>query len=125
SRETQGAELAMAQERLVAGPLTFAGRVDQCRDLLGRLAAEQLLSDRQLSCGDLEIVKSLAIAGIGVALLPRRVAAYNNEGKLRRLHPSLPFFPDTISLVYRADMHRTQAGTLVKDALGRHGRALA
>jgi molybdate transport repressor ModE-like protein len=117
--------LALARERLLAGPLIYAGRVDQCRDLLGRLAAESLLSDRQLSCGDLEIVKSLAIAGIGVALLPRRVAAYGNEGRLRRLHPSLPFFPDTISLVYRADMHRTKAGTLVKDALIAHGRALA
>jgi molybdate transport repressor ModE-like protein len=118
------AGLAMAQRRLVAGPLIYAGRVDQCRDLLGRLAAESLLSDRQLSCGDLEIVKSLAIAGIGVALLPRRVAAYGNEGKLRRLHPSLPFFPDTISLVYRADMHRTHASMLVKDALARHGKSL-
>jgi DNA-binding transcriptional LysR family regulator len=118
------AALTMARARLLAGPLIFAGRVDQCRDLLGRLAAESLLSDRQLSCGDLEIVKSLALAGIGVALLPRRVAAYGNEGRLRRLHPSLPFFPDTICLVYRADMHRTHAGMIVKDALVKHGKAL-
>jgi molybdate transport repressor ModE-like protein len=118
------AALAMAHRRLLAGPLIYAGRVDQCRDLLGRLADESLLSDRQLSCGDLEIVKSLAIAGVGVALLPRRVAAYGNDGKLRRLHPSLPFFPDTIALVYRADMHRTHASTLAKDALVKHGRTL-
>lgn len=119
------AALAMAQQRLLAGPLIFAGRVDQCRDLLGRLAAESLLSDRQLSCGDLELVKSLASAGVGVGVLPRRVAAYGNDGRLRRLHPSLPNFPDTISLAYRVDMHRTHAGTLTKDALIQHARSIA
>ncbi|MFO0660773.1 MAG: LysR family transcriptional regulator [Polyangiaceae bacterium] len=107
-----------------AGPLIFAGRVAQCRELLDRLAAEVLLPTRLLSCGDLELVKSLAIAGLGVAMLPRRVAAYNQEGKLRRLHPSMPFFPDTICLLYRADMHRTGAAMKLKDALVAYGRQL-
>jgi DNA-binding transcriptional LysR family regulator len=69
-------------------------------------------------------VKSFALAGLGVALLPRRVAAYGQTGKLRRLHASLPFFPDTIYLAFRADMHRTRAATRLKDALVAHGRRL-
>lgn len=118
------AELAAAHARLRAGPLVFAGRVQQCQDLLGRLAADALLPARMLSCGDLELVKSFALAGLGVALLPRRVAAYGQPGKLRRLHPSLPFFPDTIFLAYRADMHRTKAATKLKEAVVAYGRGL-
>ena len=117
-------DLEAAHARLRAGPLVFAGRVQQCQDLLGRLAAEALLPTRMLSCGDLELVKSFALAGLGVALLPRRVAAYGQPGKLRRLHASLPFFPDTIYLAFRADMHRTRAATRLKDALLAHGRKL-
>jgi molybdate transport repressor ModE-like protein len=109
---------------LRAGPLVFAGRVSQCQDLIDRLAAERLLPTRLLSCGDLEMVKSMALAGLGVALLPRRVAAYGQAGKLRRLHPSLPFFPDIICLVYRADFHRTRAAVRLKEALITHGRRL-
>ena len=117
--------LQIARERLKAGPLVYAGRVPQCQDLIGRLAADALLPTRLLSCGDLELVKSFALAGVGVALLPRRVAAYGQKGKLRRLHPTMPFFPDTIFLAFRADIHRTRAAVRLKDALVAHGRRLA
>ena len=121
-----GADLGLlaARHRLVSGPLIFAGRVQQCRDLADQLAALGLLSTRKLVCGDLELVKSLALAGIGPALIPRRVAEYGHSGRLVRLHPSLPFIPDTICLLYRSDMHRTRAAMRVKDALLAHGRAL-
>jgi molybdate transport repressor ModE-like protein len=105
-------------------PLVFAGRVDQCRSIIEQLAASGLLPSRLLSCGDLELTKSLALAGVGVALLPRRVAAYGQRGKLARLDPSLPFFPDKISLIYRADLHKTRAALRLKDALVAHGKAL-
>jgi molybdate transport repressor ModE-like protein len=113
-----------AKHRLLAGPLIFAGRVSQCRELCDFLAAAGLLSTRKLVVGDLELVKSLALAGIGPALLPRRVAAYGHEGKLVRLHPKLPFIPDTICLLYRADMHRTKAAMRVKDDIVAYGRKL-
>jgi DNA-binding transcriptional LysR family regulator len=116
--------LEEAHARLRAGPLIYAGRVTQCREIIEMLASEGLLPARRLSCGDLELVKSLALAGLGVALLPRRVAAYGHTGKLRRLHPTLPCIPDTICLVYRADIHRTKAALRVKDALVAHGRML-
>jgi DNA-binding transcriptional LysR family regulator len=113
-----------AKHRLIAGPLIYAGRVKQCQDLVDQLAGAGLLSMRKLVCGDLELVKSLALAGIGPALIPRRVAEYGHEGKLVRLHPSLPFIPDTICLLYRADMHRTKAAMRVKDELVTYGKRL-
>lgn len=116
--------LAFARKRLLTGPLIYAGRVSQCHDLIERLASVGLLPTRRLACGDLELVKSLALAGIGIAMLPRRVARYGQEGKLQRLHPSLPFFPDTICLVYRADVHRTKAAMRLKDELVAYGRSL-
>ena len=55
-----------AKARLRAGPLVFAGRVLQCQQLIERSAAAALLPDRLLSCGDLEMVKSLARAHAGL-----------------------------------------------------------
>jgi len=114
-----------AHARLRAGPLLFAARVAQCQELLSRLAADGLAPERRLACGDLELVKALALAGVGPALLPRRVAAYGQPGKLRRLHPTLPYIQDTIYLAFRGDAHRTAAMLRVKDALIAHGRRLA
>ena len=65
-----------------------------------------------------------ALAGIGPALIPRRVAAYGHDGRLVRLHPNLPFIPDTICLLYRADMHRTKAAMKVKDEIVAYGKKL-
>lgn len=113
-----------ATERLRRGPLIYAERIGQCAELVDRLAAQHLLPARTIHCGDLELVKSLLLAGVGVALLPRRVAGYSQKDLLRRLHPELPFFPDTISLLYRADMHRTRAALRLKDALIAHGHLL-
>ena len=109
---------------LRAGPLVLAGRVGQCQTLVHRLAEDGLMPLRTLSCGDFELVKSLTIAGVGVGMLPRRVAAYGSYGKLIRLHPDLPSFPDVITLAYHADMHRTRAAMRLKDALVAHGKDL-
>lgn len=117
--------LAEAQVRLRKGPLIYAGRVGQCQELIGRFAAEASLPDRRLDCGDLELVKSLALAGLGVALLPERVAAYGHPGALVHLHPELPSIPDTIFLVFRGDLHRTKAALRLKEALVAYGRRLA
>ncbi|HMV66166.1 MAG TPA: LysR family transcriptional regulator [Myxococcota bacterium] len=108
---------------LAAGPLLyvdrqpFVGLIDQLREL-------DRLPPRLISCGDLELVKSLALAGVGVGVLPRRVADYGHPGALRVLDPELPRFDDTIHLVFRGDLHRTRAAQLVKNELLAWGRAL-
>jgi DNA-binding transcriptional LysR family regulator len=114
----------LAMKRLQEGPLVFAGRVTQSQQLIRLITDQDLLPTRLLSCGDLELVKSFALAGLGVALLPERVARYNQPGRLRRLHPDLPLIPDTICLLYRADIHRTRAAMRLKDALVAYGRTL-
>ncbi len=116
-------EHSTPEELLATRPLVFAGRVGQCQDLIDQLAKKGHLP-RLLSCGDLELTKSLALAGVGVALLPRRVAAYGHPGKLVRLDPKMPFFPDKISLLYRADLHRMKAAMRLKEALVTHGKKL-
>lgn len=116
--------LAEAEKRIGRGPLIYAGRIQQCRDIIARLVARGCMPERRLECGDLEMVKSLVVVGLGVALLPRRVAANGTRGALRRLHAGLPGYPDTIHLVYRSDFHRTRAALRLKDALVAHGRSL-
>jgi DNA-binding transcriptional LysR family regulator len=86
--------------------------------------AAQLLPAQQLPCSDLELAKSLALAGLGVTILPRRVAASDQQRRLVRLHPALRFIHDVVYLAYRADVHRTHAAMRLKDALVEHGRRL-
>ncbi len=117
-------DFAAALDILRTGPLIFAGRVRQCSKMLERLAERGAVPQRLLSCGDFELVKSLALAGVGVAILPRRIAAYGHEGALRRVHPDLPTFPDEIVLIYRADLPKTRAAAFLKEALTRTGREM-
>ena len=122
--EQRANSLDEALERVKKGPLVFAGRIQQSQQLLDALIAFDAVPARMLSCGDLEMVKSLVMAKLGVALLPRRVATYGHDRIIDRLHPDMPFIPDSIKLVYRADMHRTRAALLVKDSLIKSGRLL-
>src|SRR4051812_26564323 len=117
-------DLEAATERLRKGPLLFAGRGLQSQQIIEKLAARNAPPSRLLPCGDLELVKSFALAGLGVAVLPRRVARYCQEGQLRRLHPELPFMADEIHLIFRGDAHRTRAFVITKDAILAHGRTL-
>ena len=117
-------DLEAAKERLRRGPLVFAGRIVQSQQIIDELATMNALPSRLLPCGDLELVKSFALAGLGVAVIPRRVARYWQDGRLRRLHRSLPFIPDEIHLLFRGDAHRTRAFLVTKDAIVAHGRAL-
>lgn len=105
-------------------PLIYPGRVEGCSVLLERLAAIDLAPPRRIECGDFGLVKSLAASGIGPALLPRRIAAHDSARPLRRLHPTLPVFEDSIKLVFRADLHRTRAATYLKEELVRCAKAM-
>ncbi len=124
TKEPEITNRMQALMRVRRGPLIAATRVAQVRDLIARFQADNVMPERYLDCGDLQLVRSLAVAGLGVALLPRRVAANGDPNALRRLHPQLPGFPDTIFLLYRADLHRTQAALKLKDALVEYGRSL-
>ena len=125
-RDTDGApSWSAASDRLARGPLIYAPHVPQSREILDLLAARGLVAERKVEVGDIGLVKELALAGVGVAILPRRVAEHRTPGALRPLHDGLPVIPDMIRLIYRADLHRRRAANLVKTALVEHGRALA
>jgi DNA-binding transcriptional LysR family regulator len=116
---------AAAYARIAAGPLVYVERLPQSMAYLDHFAAEGFSPRRVLTCGELELVKSLTLGGLGIGVLPRRVAAYGHAGRLRRLHDALPFMPDHIALVYRGDLHRTRSALRLKDALIAHGRSMA
>lgn len=115
----------VALARVAEGPLIYAGRVHQAQELTARLSEASVRPRRTLLCGDLELVKSLAIEGLGVAVLPRRVAHHQSEHLLRCLHPELPAYPDEIHLIYRVDHHRTKATLALRKAIRNQGRALS
>lgn len=117
-------DAAVATKLLREGRLIYADRVSQSHAIIDILAAEGRAPMKRLACGDLEMVKSLTLGGHGIGVLPRRVALYGQPGRLRRLHAELPFFPDTISLVYRGDLPKTTAAVRTKDALVSFGRSL-
>jgi DNA-binding transcriptional LysR family regulator len=118
------ADEACARARLLQGPLLYAGPVTQSHQILDQLTASGCLPEHQLSCGDMDLVKSLVIGGLGVGILPQRVAHHHRPDALKCLHPTLPTIPDRIELLYRVDIHRTLAAMYLKDALVAHGQHL-
>lgn len=124
SAEPPARTLAAAHERVRRGPLVHASRVGESRTVIGRLEAEGVVTARSIACGDFELVKSILLEGIGVGVLPRRVAAYGAGARLSRVHPRLPSYDDAIHLLFRADQPKTRGALRVKDALVARGKAL-
>jgi DNA-binding transcriptional LysR family regulator len=121
----RGATVAAAAARrlLREGPLVYAEGLPQAQEMLSRLDEAGLVPERRLPCGSLELVKSLVSAGVGVAVLPARVASHG--ASLSPLPASLPSIPDVIRLVYRGDSHRTRAAMRLKDIVVACAHALA
>lgn len=103
--------------------LLYSGPMPQAAEILDELAGKSLLPARRLDCGDVHMVAEAALAGMGLAILPRRVATHRHGSRLTPLHPKLPAVTDTIRLVYRSDMHRTRAASLLTDAIVTKARA--
>ena len=103
------------KRRLRRGPLLYVDGLPQTQELLSLLDADKTVPERRLPCGSLELVKNLAMSGIGIGVLPARVAAHARS--LAPLWPSAPRVPDVIRLVYRGDIHRTRAALHLKEVL--------
>lgn len=103
--------------------LVYSSAMPQAIEILDELTARSLVPAGRLDCGDVHMVAEAAIAGMGLAILPRRVAAHRHGAKLAPLHARLPAVTDTIRLVYRSDMHRTRAASMLTDALVTKARA--
>jgi DNA-binding transcriptional LysR family regulator len=113
---------AAARRRLREGPLIYVEGLPQTQELLSKLDDAKMVPVRRLPCGSLELVAGLAREGVGVAVLPERVASHGSG--LALLSATLPSVPDVIRLVYRGDWHRTRAALRLKDMIVEHARAL-
>lgn len=105
-------------------PLIYVPAIRQCQFLAA--AVEQAGHEpRHLGCSSMELVKSLVLDGVGVGILPWRVATHGvSSGRLSMLTEELPCFEDRICLVRRFDAHVTRASRLLWEALREHGRKM-
>jgi DNA-binding transcriptional LysR family regulator len=117
-----GEREASALERLEEGPVVRVEGIAPSDQLVGELEAAGIRVAQWLPCGDLELAHSLVAAGIGAGILPSRIARYRMDEPLIAVSPSLPTVTREVSVIYRADMHRTRGARLVKDAAVAHGR---
>lgn len=84
------------------------GQREQVESLLG-LAFKRHFSDwRIVDSSSLEVVRTLTARGLGVGVLPERVA-FAEERQLEIYDPKLPVRPDEIFLAYRKEMMTSKA----------------
>jgi len=90
------------------------------------LQSQKLLLDLQkkkkgfrriIRSGSLEVITDLTKSGVGVGLLPQRVALKNKSYNLKLLDKSLPCFKYKICLIYRADIQKTMTSRTIIDAI--------
>jgi DNA-binding transcriptional LysR family regulator len=82
------------------------------------LQSQQLLRDmnkkghvfqRTLTSSSLEVITSLVGSGVGIGILPTRVATRAKSPQLKLLDKDFPFFEDKIYLIFRADAQKSKA----------------
>lgn len=110
---------------IVELPLVHVPALRQTQFLIAALAKRGLQPRRELPCSSLELVKSLVLDGVGVGILPWRVATHGvARGRIVVTARELPHYDDAITLVRRYDMHVTKTGRMLLDALEEHGKAM-
>jgi LysR family transcriptional regulator, cell division regulator len=72
---------------------------------------------RMIQSSSLEVITDLTASGVGVGILPKRVATRISVQKLRPLSDCLPTFKDKICLIYRADAQKTYGSRIIADAI--------
>lgn len=89
-------------------PLIHVPVLMQTQHLLDALASAGIEPPSQLTCSSMELVKSLVLDGVGVGVLPCRVASHGvSAGRLVHLGDTLPVFEDLITFVRRYHLPMT------------------
>jgi LysR family transcriptional regulator, cell division regulator len=99
------------------GTLICDPELSQSQSLLADISKRKIGFDRQIHTSNLEVIADLTSSGVGVGLLPSRVALRQKSYKLQRASGNWPEFSDQISLVYRADMQKTRAAKAISQAI--------
>lgn len=116
---------AAPEELLARLPLVHVPVLAQTQYLLGALATAGIEPPSQLTCSSMELVKSLVLDGVGVGILPYRVARHGvSAGRLVPLGGSLPVFEDVITLVRRYDLPMTAGARVLIEGLRAHAAAM-
>lgn len=84
-------------------------RRSQVEDLLGKTLRKHFRDWNLVESSSLEVVRTLTAQGLGVGILPARVAHAENRD-LEMYDKNLPTRPDEIFLAYRREVLSTQAG---------------
>jgi DNA-binding transcriptional LysR family regulator len=116
---------ASPEQLLARVPLVHVPVLAQTQYLLGALATAGIEPPSQLTCSSMELVKSLVLDGVGVGVLPYRVASHGvSAGRLVHLGESLPVFDDVITLVRRYDLPMTAGARVLIDGLREHAASM-
>ena len=91
--------------------------LNQVKKLLADLKRRKMGVQRIVHSSNLEVICDLTASGLGVGILPQRVATRIPSHQLKRLTPDLPVFKDKICLVYRADAQKTHGGKVIAEAI--------
>jgi DNA-binding transcriptional LysR family regulator len=89
----------------------------QVQKLIGDLHKKELGFKRVIHSSDLEVIADLTATGVGVGILPKRVATRIIAQKLRPLGDGLPVLKDSICLIYRADAQKTNGSRILIHAI--------
>jgi DNA-binding transcriptional LysR family regulator len=100
-----------------AGVLVCDLNLLQVQKILAELRKRNQGFKRIIQSSNLEVITDLTAAGVGVGILPRRVATRTGTQKLKPLGDNLPIFRDQICLVYRADLQKTKGSQTIIDAI--------
>ncbi len=114
-----------AHELVGRVPLIHVPVLRQTQHLLAALAASNVRPPSQLTCSSMELVKSLVLDGVGIGILPYRVASHGvSAGRLVHLGEALGVFDDVITLVRRYDLPMTAGARVLLDELREHGASM-
>jgi len=89
----------------------------QVKKLLSDLQKKKQGFKRIIQSCNLEVIAEMTAAGVGVGILPTRVATRDSVHGLKPLKGKLPIFKDDICLVYRADAQKNQGSKVLIEAI--------
>ena len=110
---TKQQDLSTGEALLVCDP-----ELTQTQVLLKQLAKKKARYSRIINTGSLEVASSLVAEGVGVGILPGKVAQRYESFELQRLE-NMPKFHDRICLVYRADAQKSVTARYIARAIER------
>lgn len=99
------------------GVLLYDPDLAQSQAILKQATRKGIRFKRLIPTSSLELAASLTADGVGVGLLPTRVARWTQSPKLVPLPGDSSKFVDSVSLVYRADAQRSRASKTISAAI--------